>query len=180
MLKKKVYTSGSSCMISLPRKWVQANSPGTKSYVLLDVQEDCIIMEPVYIPEPEETVIESRDISTGELQRRIIASYLAGYNIIRTKFDRKSIKLKEEAKEILNSLIAVEIIRENEDEITAQVFIDQAKIPVLKVVERISSIVKRMLVGEAAFSTQNIELIEHTISREKEIDRLYFLAVCGN
>lgn len=145
-------------MVSLPKKWVQANSPDAKSYVLLDVQEDCIIIEPIYIPEPEETVTESRDI--------------------RTKFDRKSMELKEEAKDILNSIIAVEIIKDNEDEITAQVFIAQAKIPVLKVVERIYSIVKRMLVDiDAAFSTQNIELIEHTTSRNMEVDRLYFLAV---
>ena len=48
----------------------------------------------------------------------------------------------------------------------------------LKVVERIYSIVKRMLVDiDAAFSTQNIELIEHTTSRNMEVDRLYFLAV---
>ncbi len=178
MLRRKVYSGGSSPMLSLPRKWVEENNLG-EGYVLLDVQEDCIVIEP---EKPgsrrREFVIDSSGMGEDELCRRIIAGYLAGYTILKIKFDRESIRLKEKTKSLLNFLIAVEVIKDLGYEITAQVLLNQAKLPVLKVVERIFGIIEGMLHDlRRGISGEDAELLRHVTEREQEVDRLYFLAV---
>ncbi|NOZ59691.1 MAG: phosphate uptake regulator PhoU [Euryarchaeota archaeon] len=178
MLRRKVYSSGSSPMLSLPRDWVEAHGL-RDGYVLLDVQENCIVIEPEESSgRHREFVIDSSRMDVGELHRRVIAAYLAGYSTIRIRFNRDSIRLKEKTKDLLNFLIAVEVIKDLGYEITAQVLLSHAKLPVLKVVERVSGIVEGMLQDlSSGISSGDCELLRHVTERELEVDRLYFLAV---
>ncbi|NOZ82805.1 MAG: phosphate uptake regulator PhoU [Euryarchaeota archaeon] len=179
MLRRKVYTGGSSPMLSLPRSWVEAHGLGSGGYVVLDVQEDCIVVEPQDMRRGSgEFVIESSGMSEGELHRRVIAAYLAGYSRISIRFDRQSIRLKDSARELLNFLVAVEIVKDLGYEVTAQVLLSHSKLPVIKTVERISVLVEGML-GDLlrGLAERDAELIRHVAEREQEVDRLYFLAV---
>ncbi len=179
MLRRKVYTGGSSPMLSLPKGWVEANGLGGGGYVMLDVQEDCIVIEPWNTAGGSgEFVIESGGMNEGELHRRVIAAYLAGYSRISIRFDRNSIKLKDSARELLNFLVAVEIVKDLGYEVTAQVLLSHSKLPVMKTIERVSVLVGGML-GDLlkGMKERDSELIRHVAEREQEVDRLYFLAV---
>ena len=166
-------------MLSLPKDWVAAHRLEKGGYVVLEVQEGCIVVEPEeLISERREFVIRSGGMGMDELGRRIIAAYLAGYSVIRIEFDRGSIRLKEGAKELLNFLIAVEVTKDLGYEVTAQVLLDHAKLPVLKVVERLCGVVEGMLSDlRRGIATGDSELLVHVAEREREADRLYFLAV---
>jgi len=101
MLKRKLYQSGgSSYIISLPMEWIEAQKLNSGDSVLLDMQRDCILVEPESKSKMLEEILipgdESKD--AGQLQRTIIANYLAGYDVLKIKFDKRNLKLKEKVK----------------------------------------------------------------------------------
>ncbi len=181
MLKRKLYQSGgSSYIISIPKEWIEAQKLKSGDSVLLDVQRNYILVEPELKSRVLREILIQGDKSkdAGQLQRKIIANYLAGYDILRIKFDDHNLKLKEKAKETLEFLMGVEVIEDLGEHLTVQTFIDYTKLPVQKVVERVSGIIRGMLEDINEFLlTGDADLAERVMERETEVDRMYFLAV---
>jgi phosphate uptake regulator len=118
-------------------------------------------------------VIDIDAIDSRFIYRAIIAAYLNNftYVIIRGK------KLKTMAKEIkdrIASLIALEIIEETSDKITAKNFLNIHDAELAVLLRRMDNIVRSMLI-DSKEAVYNRSIIDSIIDRDREINKLNFL-----
>ncbi len=182
METRKLYmTGGSTYVVSLPKKWVKKSGLSRGDSVVVTEQEGSIIIEPGMVERgtKEITVYISTVPSVGALERLIIAYYLVGYDTINIRLDRENhLDYKKGIREILNFLIGVEIVEDIGDSMTMEILLDHQRMPTIQVLKRMHMINKSMLSDMVrAFDEGNMDLARDIISREREIDRLYFLVV---
>lgn len=182
METRKLYmTGGSTYVVSLPKKWVKKSGLSRGDSVVVTEQEGSIIIEPGIVERgPKEITVNMSSVpSIDALERLIISYYLVGYDTINIKLDREGqLEYKEGIRKILNFLIGVEIVEDTGDSVTMEILLDHQRMPTLDVLKRMHMINKSMLSDMVrAFDERNLDLARDVISREREIDRLYFLVV---
>ncbi len=182
METRKLYmTGGSTYVVSLPKKWVKKSGLSRGDSVVVTEQEGSIIIEPGMVERgPKEITVNISTVpSVGALERLIIAYYLVGYDTINIRLDREDhMDYKKGIREILNFLIGVEIVEDIGDSMTMEILLDHQRMPTIQVLKRMHMINKSMLSDMVrAFDEGNLDLARDIISREREIDRLYFLVV---
>lgn len=182
METRKLYlTGGSTYVVSLPKKWIKKSGLSRGDSVVVTEQEGSIIIETGMIERAskEITVDISAVPSIDALERLIIAYYLVGYDTINIKLDGEDhLDYKKGIRKILNFLIGVEIVEDVGDSVTMEILLDHQRMPTIEVLKRMHLINKSMLSDLVrAFDEGNLDLARDIISREREIDRLYFLVV---
>jgi phosphate uptake regulator len=174
-------TGGSTYVVSLPKKWVKKSGLSKGDSVVIAEQEGSIIIEPGLVERgPREITINISSVpSIGALERLIIAYYLVGYDTIRIKLDKGDhLDYKKGIRKTLNFLIGVEIVEDIGDSITMEILLDHKRMSTKDVLKRMHMINKSMLTDLVrAFDEGDLDLAKDIISREGEIDRLYFLVV---
>ncbi len=156
--KRKVQISGkSSCMISLPKRWVKEmglvqGSPLTISRhnstsLLISIDKNlsgsavqaendvCTLF--ISKPEPPETII-----------RKIVCLYVQGYNMIKVKFSENSSNsfLKSTIREhVRRQLIGVEIVSDSSDGLVLQILLGKSELTIENAMKRISIVSSAML-----------------------------------
>lgn len=179
--RKIMMTGGATYIVSLPKKWV--NDAGLKAgdSVVVTPQEGSIIIEPGDV----EREVMKTEISTSAvpnvdaLQRMIISHYLAGYDTIEVKLDLgERLDFKEGVRKVLDLLIGVEIVEDTGDSMSLEILLDHERMPTIQVLKRMHLIEKSMLSDAVAvLKSGDASLCADIISREREVDRLYFLVV---
>jgi phosphate uptake regulator len=181
METRKIYmTGGSTYVISLPKKWVLDSGLKEGDSVIVTEQEGSVVIEPGEVERGHSKAeLKASELSSSEaLERLIIAYYLGGYDAIKIKFDKEDLNYKEGIRKVLNLLVGVEVVEDLGDSITLEILLDHQRLPTAQVLRRIYMIGKSMLLDVLkAFEEKNINLVQDVISREKDVDRLYFLAV---
>lgn len=182
METRKLYmTGGSTYVVSLPKKWVKKAGLKRGDSVVIVEQEGSIIIEPGAVERgPKEITIDVTDVpSIDTLERLIIAYYLVGFDTIKIKLrGEDNLDYKKGIRKILKFLIGVEIMEDVGDSVTMEILLDHKRMPTVDVLKRMHIINKSMLSDLVrAFDEGNIDLARDVISREREIDRLYFLVV---
>lgn len=179
--RKLCLTGGSTYVVSLPKKWVKKQGLSKGDSVVITEQEGSIIIEPGVVERgPKEIIINVSSVpSIGALERLIIAYYLVGYDTIKIKLDGEDqLDYKKSIRKILNFLIGVEIVEDIGDSMTLEILLDHQRLPTRDVLRRMHMINKSMLSDMVrVFDEGNLDLAGDIISREREIDRLYFLVV---
>jgi phosphate uptake regulator len=173
-------TGGSTYVVSLPKKWVKKSGLSRGDSVVVTEQEGSIIIEPGVVERgPREITIDISELpSIDALERLIIAYYLVGFDTIKIKLDGKDLDYKKGIRKILNFLIGVEIVEDIGDSVTMEILLDHRRMPTIDVLKRMHVINKSMLTDLVrTFNDGNLDLARDVISREREIDRLYFLVV---
>ncbi len=181
METRKVYkTGGSTYVISLPKKWVKRNKIKAGDSLVVTRQAGTLLIEPGIVEQgPWVVEIKTSEVPSKEaLKRLIIAYYLVGCATIKIRLDRDSVGFKESARKILDFLIGVEIVEDLGNSITMEILLDHQRMPTPQALRRIHLIIKSML-------NDAIEVMEHgdeqlardIITREREVDRLYFLVI---
>jgi phosphate uptake regulator len=156
--KRKVQISGkSSCMISLPKRWVKEmglvqGSPLTISRhnstsLLISVDKtlggNLVRSEndvgTLYIskPEPPETVL-----------RKVVCLYVQGYNMIRVRFSENSTSsfLKSTIRELVRrQLIGVEIVSDTSDGLVLQILLGKSELTIDNAMKRMSIVTSTIL-----------------------------------
>jgi phosphate uptake regulator len=182
METRKVYKSGGSTfVVSLPKRW--ATKTGIKEGDSVLVRElggtlSLSAGEPVKLP--NRAVIDSAKLGSREdLKLLIISYYLAGCNHIIVKFDaRQRLEHKKDIRYVIGFLMGLEIAEEYENHVLLEVFLNQEKIPTNQALKRMYLIIHSMLKDVLeVVEKRNIALGRDIITREKEVDRLYFLIV---
>jgi phosphate uptake regulator len=182
METRKLYlTGGSTYVVSLPKKWVKKCGLSKGDSVVVAEQEGSIIIEPGQIERgPKEITINVSSVPSIEaLERLIIAYYLVGFDTIKIKLDvEEQLDYKKGIRKILNFLIGVEIVEDIGDSMTMEILLDHKRMPTIDVLKRMHMINNSMLSDLIrVFDEGNLDLARDIISREREVDRLYFLVV---
>ncbi|HDH27556.1 MAG TPA: phosphate uptake regulator PhoU [Euryarchaeota archaeon] len=182
METRKVYKSGGSTFVmSLPKKWVTKNRLKEGESVFVKETEGALTISVSTIDKKTaKSEIKANNLESSEdLNLLIISHYLVGYNDIVIKFDEgKRLEYKKHIRDVTRFLIGLEIAEEYEDRVILDVVLDQEKIPTPQALKRMKLIIKSMLKDTIeAIKEKNLLLAEDIITREREIDRLYFLIV---
>ncbi len=182
METRKVYKSGGSTLVmSLPKRWAEkADIKEGDSIVVHESEGFLTIGASAPVKGDTRAVIRADKLESPEdLGLLMISHYLTGYDEMVVSFDSgRRLEYKKDIREVSAFLMGLEIAEEHEDHVLLEVFLDQERITTLQALKRMYLIIKNMLkdTGDAV-ENRNAELAKDVITREREVDRLYFLIV---
>ncbi len=177
-LRKVQRTGGGTFLISLPKSWAERN--GLDRGSLVSVYERLngrLVVDPKYgVERPPQTAVVK---PSPYLVHEIIGNYLLGYDIINVEAkERMSPEDRERVKQRSSRLIGLEIIEEDYSRIVMQCLLEPTAFPPEKVLRREYSIASGMHRDAlTALIEGDVLLAKNVISRDDEVDRLYFLLV---
>lgn len=197
---------GNSILISLPSEWIkknlltkgkiismETNGDNTISIYNINQEQEIKIEFNYHYDDRESNVknaVDAKDnkiSGTGKttedikiLLNKIFGAYLLGYNMINIK-SKESISFddSETIKKSIRKLIGLEIVDENNYNISLQFLLDAKTLNIEKILNMMNSIITGMF-RETIYSLHgkpNLDLKKKIASRDDEIDRQYFLLV---
>jgi phosphate uptake regulator len=151
-LRKIQFSGRSSFTISLPKRWVLGLGLKAGDAVSLILQPDSsLLLVPAAGPRQEPREEVALHVSQGEpapaVIRRLIASYLLGYNFIRLLSSRGdlSLSIREAVKDAVRRyLIGTEVVSESSNSIALQVLLSYPQLDLKTVIRRMALIASSM------------------------------------
>jgi len=177
-LRKIQRTGGGTFFVCLPKGWAERNRLDRGSLVALSETVDGrLVIDAKYGVEPAPQVVVIKP--TPHLDREIVGKYLLGYDIIRVEAkERISPSDRERVKQAASRLIGLEIIEEDYAKIVMQCLLEPSAFPPEKILRREYSIASSMhRDAVTALIEGDVPLAKNVISRDNEVNRLYFLLV---
>jgi len=177
-LRKVQTTRGGTFFVTLPKEWAKRNGVNRGSIIAtLETADGRLVIDPRYNLEPAPLTITIKP--TAYLDREIIGKYLLGYDIIRVEAkDRITPEQREIVKRASSRLIGLEIIEEDYAKIVMQCLLEPSALPPEKILRREHSISSGMYRDAVtALVEGDIQLARGVVSRDNEVNRLYFLLV---
>ncbi|RME52851.1 phosphate uptake regulator PhoU [Candidatus Woesearchaeota archaeon] len=137
-LRKLIAFGKSTYSITLPKQWV--TSQGLGKGALLSVEQlvtgDLLITPRTGKRTTQKTItINANDTTLQGLKREVIAAYVKDYDKIIIKGNLG--KRRNQFRELLHELIALEVVEENSDHIIAKCFLDTSKPSLQQTIRRI-------------------------------------------
>ncbi len=173
-----------SSIITLPKRWTEQHNLKPGDSVLIDVLTNNIIITPgkTFFDESEQKIIvieTDEEIETSILRFRIIDAYINNADKIIIKGSKVS-TIAKTIREIINELMALEIIEASTDKITAECYLNMKEVSVLSLLRKIDNIIKSMLIDlEAVLKKDNkfkeFDLKKDIEERDKDINRITYL-----
>jgi len=164
--------------VSLPKPWVKFHKLKRGDIVFVKMSEEGTL-EILPKEEREEEVVRSVKVQLDDyVDRRILAAYLSGYDIIdAVTTGRVSDRHRKMIESVASKLIGLEIVEETQNRITLQSF-SKGPIEVWSIIKRMSDIAKSMYTDSLfALLKSDTELASSVIKRDDNVDRLYFFLV---
>jgi len=180
-IRKVQITGGSTYIVSLPKAWIR--SVGIKandSIGIITQQDGTLLVTPKIESVREHRVMdfELKDIKRGDdLLRDLLAAYIKGYDGISIKTKKRMTpKVRGIIRRFTEMTIGPEIVEESRDSVLIKDLLDPTELSFKTALQRMSSIVSNMH-RDAMIALENKDLIlaEDIISRDWEVDRLYWL-----
>lgn len=182
MEQRKIMALGKSSMVvSIPKPWLKMNALGRGDMVSMDIQSDgCLIIHPTTTPKETKREIHlcvEADESDESIVRRIIGSYLDGYNTIKLSSAKIFTADQQRAIRKIVGTLYMMIMESEASSIVLQTLIDESKASVVSGIERIHIITYSMC-RDILKATENWDpdLARSVVSLEDDVDQLtYFL-----
>ena len=178
--RKVQFTGGSTYIISLPKKWISENQIGKGSFIKLREEEGGVltIVPPGSIirNKLDEAILKVSSTDSSEaLTRKLVSTYLAGYNSIYIKSDKNNL-LNKQRHEIKNfvrhMLVGTEIVSDTSTQLVLQVLLSYPELTIQSALRRMSIITTSMHNDAVAcLSTNDKDLAKEVISTDHEVDR---------
>ncbi|MCQ5362640.1 MAG: phosphate uptake regulator PhoU [Candidatus Methanomethylicia archaeon] len=182
VIRRLQKVGASTFTVALPKEWVIARGLGPKSEVDLQILDDGNIristLSSVKRRE-KEIIIKSKEEDAGFLIRRVLAAYIAGYDIIR--IDLSAVELNLEGREKLRRTVkykmaGAEIIEESTNGITVQIILRPYEFPMNKILLRMTDLTHSMIMDICkALISKNRDILLDVIERDDDVDKLYFM-----
>lgn len=175
MEPRKIFKSGKgSYILTLPKDWVQKNGLKDGDYLYLEISGEKIVL---FTKETgkKTAILDLNDLSFERVLRRIVAHYLANYDVIRVKVNtedqRRAVAFASDL------LIGMEVMEDTGDEMELMAHLDPSKINLNEMIERISKVALSMLADFIKLSSEKFDkkIASSIAFREGEVDRLYLL-----
>lgn len=184
MERRKVQrTGGSTFIVSLPKKWVDAN--GIQPGDALDVDAEAGGPVTIYPVGTRPTTARNLALTINpaspksHIERQVIGAYLAGYETLTVQAEgRFPAEHKQAIRNLAQTLIGIEIVEETQRSITLQDLLDPVDFDLTKAVERMHQLA-RVMVADAlsCLRTSETDLAEDIPRRDPEVDRLDWMIV---
>ncbi len=172
-------TGGETFIVSLPKTWVKNLGLKQKDkVVLLEQENSSLVIYPLKFldkkPKENISIIYSSLGDENTVIRECISNYLAGYDSFKIIFDKENIGEKSSIKNILrDKLIGIEVIEEDINSITIQVFAENKNTQLDRTLNRLYGIVYLMLESLLKAIRSERELLKEIIKLDDEVDRFY-------
>jgi phosphate uptake regulator len=176
-------TGGSTYIVSLPKWWINAVGLGKGDAVSLSPQPGgglLILPARSRGRERRSGVLVARSLEDREeVVRKLLAMYLAGYDAIEVRFeDQGMAELRSYLKSIVrHKMVGVEVVDESQSSIVVRCLLRYSELPLRSVVDRMR-VLSLLMVQDAvkAVMEGDAPLAQDVISRDDDVDRLYFLS----
>jgi phosphate uptake regulator len=185
-LRKIQVTGGSTYIISLPKTWI-AQMGLKRSSVVSIVQRDdmSLCIQPKGIESPERVKKVIITIHQGEkpdsVVRRLVSSYINGYNIIQVRSTEKRIDLETRfaIKDFVRKkLVGTEILSDLPNELALQILLSYAELSVKDALRRMSLIAASMHRDAVqTLSADNPRIAKEIVNMDDEVDRFSFYVI---
>jgi phosphate uptake regulator len=179
--RKVQFTGGSTYIVSLPKKWVDQNHIRKGSMIRLREEEGgvlSIIPAGVAVEQkPEEALIKiSPKDSVDSVIRKVVSSYLVGYNLIQVKAEKQQQLSTNQRDGIKNfarhMLVGTEIVIDTPSDLTLQVLLSYPELSIQSALRRMSIITASMHRDAiTALKALDRRLANSVITTDNEVDR---------
>lgn len=185
-LRKIQVTGGSTYIISLPKTWVDQMGLKRSSVVSIIQRDDMSLsIQPKGVESPERVKKVIIVIQQGEkpesVVRRLISSYINGYNIIQVRSTEKRIDLESRfaIKDFVRKkLVGTEILSDLPNELTLQILLSYSELSVKDALRRMSIIAASMHRDAVqTLSTDNPRIAKEVVNMDDEVDRFSFYVI---
>ena len=169
--RKLIRFGNSSYVVSIPKKWIKKNQVGKGDIIYLEEDKDGnIVLSPKEIPEPEPRTfhLDITTLSRLRIKREVSSAYINNYQYYELR-SKKPLQDPLETKEILTYYIGLEVMEETSNRILVKDFVDVKMISIEELIKKMDLLLQSMFQDLKAFQLSNL------LSREKEIDKLFFL-----
>jgi phosphate uptake regulator len=177
-IRKIQRTGGSTYIVSLPKQW--ADHVGLTSGMTVGItarRDGSLLISPdISFQSPTKKQLDVTDRTGDVLVREIIASYIAGFNVIELVSKRITAEQKQTIRQITHKLIGPEIIEETADRMIVRDLLNPVELSLSQSVQRMYLIASSMQTDAIhALASSDPDLAMDVSSRDDEVDRLYLL-----
>ncbi|MDV0445893.1 hypothetical protein MmiAt1_14940 [Methanimicrococcus sp. At1] len=176
--RKVQQTGGSTYIISLPKQWAEkvGITPGARVGVQPQPNGKLLISPEVDSKPIRKKTIDISNVTGRMLERAIIATYLAGYDIMEFAAPKITAEQKKVIRDVCHKLIGPEIIEEQSNFVLVQDILSPNELSVKKAVQRMALITTSMFNDSViAFCNCDTDLATDVMERDNEVDRLYMV-----
>lgn len=173
-------TGGSTYVVSLPKRWIQASGLKKGDQVALSVTGDGTLTVDPHLPRESEKLVKTVEVTTATesktLLRQLVGSYVTGYDVIEIRSKgRIPFELRRSVQDFARRVIGPEIVEESSNLIVLQDVADHADLDMRKVVRRMHLMAKNML-EESVRAVKDLDkgMADEVVSRDDEVDRLHW------
>ncbi len=183
MQTRKVQKTGKSTLIiSLPKPWTKKVGMSVGDSIgLIPASNGRILLNPIKDNNKSKIetnyIIKNTSYDFDTIKRRIIGSYLIGFDTIEVHFSRDDSKdIRNKIRDLRRSMIGLEVIEEDENFIKIKDYLDSSVFSMEKGIKRMHSI-STMMFLDAIDSLSNLdyEMAEDVIKRDDEVDKIYWM-----
>jgi len=181
-IRKVQITGGSSFVITLPKEWIKSLNIKKNDSLGLIVQKDgTLLVTPDKVIEKkrkEKEYIVDSDTDKTFLFRLLVGAYVMGYSDIAIRSNETMPpQIREAIRMFTQIAIGPEIVDEEPNLFVVKDLLSPMEMPFEKTVKRMYSLVESMHKDAIkSLKTNNKELAQNVVSRDFEVDRLYWLA----
>ncbi|RLE28005.1 hypothetical protein DRJ54_07160 [Candidatus Acetothermia bacterium] len=178
MYKRKVQvTGGGTFFVTLPKGWAERAGIRHGGVVsLVPSQGGPLLVLPEGMRQQNRCLLSLDGRSKVELQRDIIAHYIAGFDVIQVSGARVRPQERRMVREIAQSLIGMEILEETQSTVVLHSVVNVQDFPAHQTIHRIFDITRAMLEDAiSAFLARDDELAKDVMERDGDVDRLVLL-----
>jgi phosphate uptake regulator len=185
--RKLQVTGGSTYIVSLPKKWIDQNQLKRGNVIRLREEEGGLLsILPTGAAKQEEQDEALIKIATKEssdsLIRKVVSTYLIGYNLIHVRAENPKQLFAKQRSEIKNfsrrMLVGTEIVKDTAQELTLQVLVSYPELSVQSALRRMSIIAASMHRDAiTALKELDYQQAKEVINTDDEVDRFNLYVV---
>lgn len=178
-MRKIQYSGKSSFTIALPKKWVtnQKLKAGDQLCVTIDGTNNLILSSEKKKTnvKKQTNILLDETSEKGHIERKIIATYISGYNQIHISSKQKRMTPQQRSiikKLVRDKLVGSEIIEDSNLIMSIQVILDPSELNIENTVKRMSVITQGMH-GDIIYAIKkhDIEMCKEIIRTDDDVDR---------
>jgi len=178
--RKLQKTGGSTYIVSLPKQWVLSSKLKEGDSVSMTVDENGLLtLDPALGSRRMLSMAEvfvDEDDDSQHLLRRLIGLYISGHDeiVVRSR-TRIPPDIRKAVRDFTRKVIGPEIVEESSNVISIQDVADHSHLDMRKILKRMHLMSRSMHVDAMeAMLSGNKELAGDVVSRDDEVDRLYW------
>jgi phosphate uptake regulator len=180
MEKRRVVKSGkSSCVVSLPKKWIEDNKIRSGDYVNLTIEDNIVkISKDSFDSDTYESYMTITEKQRESLEKKIISAYLTGFHRIVVHIPDGINKYINDIQKVVDNLFGVEIIRTDDKKIWIESMIKDEDVPIQDLISRMVFLTKYMVKSSLEYiETGDKDLARMIKDAENQTDKIHLTLI---